>query len=133
MFNCIAIVMHFKLSTNTCKIKYLSYQLYYLMYFHQLCILHIFQTLHAAGQFEILRYWLTQLVPDKNNNKHKSIVIVKNKIIRKHQKIINFSEKIESLYTYVALVVFISNTIMICSIGFLIVTVSKRLLKIKKL
>lgn len=45
-------------------------------------------------------------------------------IIQKHQKIVSFSENIEYLYTYVALVQFVSNTVMICSLGFLIVTVS---------
>ncbi|KAL6429649.1 hypothetical protein ACFW04_007519 [Cataglyphis niger] len=43
------------------------------------------------------------------------------KIIQKHQKIIHFSENIECLYTYIALLQFVSNTIMICSLGFLIV------------
>jgi hypothetical protein len=81
--------------------------------------------LHAGGQLEILHYWLTQIAPHENENKHKSIVTLTNKIIQKHQKIINFSEKIESLFTYIALLLFVSNTIMICSIGFLIVTVSK--------
>jgi len=95
------------------------------MYFYQFCILHIFQTLHAAGQLDILCYWLTQFVPDKNENRHKAIVIEINKIIQKHQEIISFSEKIESLYTYIALLMFVSNTIMICSIAFLIVTVGK--------
>ncbi|KAL0134053.1 hypothetical protein PUN28_001140 [Cardiocondyla obscurior] len=45
-----------------------------------------------------------------------------NKIIRKHQKVISFSEYIEDLYTYIALVQFTSNTVLICSLGFLIVT-----------
>ncbi|XP_067206888.1 odorant receptor 4-like isoform X2 [Linepithema humile] len=79
-------------------------------------------TLHAGGQFEILCYWLTQLVPYENENKHKSIVPTTDKIIQKHQKIIHFAEKIESLYTYIALLQFTSNTIMICTLGFLIVT-----------
>ncbi|XP_067206887.1 odorant receptor 10-like isoform X2 [Linepithema humile] len=79
-------------------------------------------TLHAAGQIDILRYWLTQLVPRENENKHESIAITTNKIIQKHQKIINFSENIESIYTYIALLQFVSNTIMICSLAFLIVT-----------
>ncbi|KAL6429646.1 hypothetical protein ACFW04_007519 [Cataglyphis niger] len=73
--------------------------------------------LHAAGQIEILRYWLTQLASREN----KSIAITMKKIIQKHQKIIHFSENIECLYTYIALLQFVSNTIMICSLGFLIV------------
>ncbi|XP_011631564.1 putative odorant receptor 92a [Pogonomyrmex barbatus] len=54
--------------------------------------------------------------------KHNSIVIVMSKIIRKHQKIIHLSENIENLYSYIALLQFTSNTVMICSLGFLIVT-----------
>ncbi|XP_032669867.1 odorant receptor 13a-like isoform X2 [Odontomachus brunneus] len=80
-------------------------------------------TLHAAGQIDILRNWFTQLVPHANENKHKSINITLNQIIKKHQKIIYFSESIESLYTHVAFLQFGSNMIMICSLGFLIVTV----------
>lgn len=84
-----------------------------------------FQTLHAAGQIDILRYWLTQLVPRENENKCESIATTTRKIIRKHQKIIKFSENIESIYMYIALLQFVSNTIMICSLAFLIVTVSE--------
>lgn len=76
---------------------------------------------------DILRCWLTELVPKANVRKRESIVIMTNKIIRKHQKIIIFSEHIEDLYTYIALVQFASNTLLICALGFLIVTVSKML------
>lgn len=66
-----------------------------------------------------------QLVPRKEKYKQVPYHIITSKIIQKHQKIINFSENIESLYTYIALLQFVSNTIMICSIAFVIVTVSK--------
>lgn len=79
-----------------------------------------FQTLHAAGQIDILRYWLTQFTSHEN----KSIVITTRKIIQKHKKIINFSENIECLYTHIALLQFVSNTVMICCLCFLIITVS---------
>jgi len=71
-----------------------------------------------------MRQWLMQLVPRNNENKHELIVANTSKIIQKHQKIINFSKNIECLYSYIALIQFVSNTIMICSLGFLIVTVS---------
>lgn len=35
-----------------------------------------------------------------------------------------FSENIESLYSYIALMQFVSNTLIICSIGFVIASVS---------
>ncbi|KAF3054406.1 Odorant receptor 090 [Nylanderia fulva] len=71
-------------------------------------------TLHIGGQINILLYWLSEAGP---------IEIARiTKIIQKHQKIISFSEKIENLYSYIALLHFASNTIMICSLAFLIVT-----------
>lgn len=73
---------------------------------------------------DILHCWLINLVPKENEKKHESITT--DKIIQKHQKIINFSKNIENLYTYIALLQFASNTIMIC-LGFLIVSVSKKL------
>lgn len=45
-------------------------------------------------------------------------------LITKHQQIIVFSENIENLYTYIALMLFISDTLIICCLGFIIVTVS---------
>ncbi|XP_011155782.2 odorant receptor 4 [Solenopsis invicta] len=79
-------------------------------------------TLHVGGQMDILRCWLNELVPRENERRSESVVVTTNKIIRKHQKIISFSEYIEDLYTYIALVQFTSNTVLICSLGFLIVT-----------
>ncbi|XP_025073196.1 odorant receptor 4-like [Pogonomyrmex barbatus] len=78
--------------------------------------------LHIGGQIDILQYWLAQLTPEEMENKQLSVVIATQKIILKHQKIIQFSENIESLYTQIALMLFASNTMMICSLGFLIVT-----------
>lgn len=45
-------------------------------------------------------------------------------LITKHHRIIMFSENIENLYTYIALTLFISDTLIICCLGFIIVTVS---------
>ncbi|GAB1863069.1 Odorant receptor [Camponotus japonicus] len=76
--------------------------------------------LHAGGQLNILRYWLAKLI--LKENKHKSIAIIMEKIIQKHQKIIYFAKNVESLYTFIAFMQFVSNTVMICLIGFLIIT-----------
>ncbi|KAL6429633.1 hypothetical protein ACFW04_007515 [Cataglyphis niger] len=76
--------------------------------------------LHIGGQINILHCWLIELVFKKN--KLESIAITIKKIIRKHQKIIYFAKNVESLYTYIAFMQFVSNTIMICLIGFLIIT-----------
>lgn len=74
---------------------------------------------------DILRSWLTDFASNENGKKR--ALFTTNKIIEKHQRIINFSEKVENLYTYIALLQFASNTIMICSLAFLIVSVSKEL------
>ncbi|KAL6254497.1 hypothetical protein P5V15_014550 [Pogonomyrmex californicus] len=76
--------------------------------------------LHTVGQIEITRHWLVNLVSHENN--HTSFIETTSKIIEKHKKIINFSRNIESLYSYIALLQFVSNTLMICMLGFLIVT-----------
>jgi len=45
-------------------------------------------------------------------------------LIIKHQRIIVFAENIENLYTYIALMMLLSDTIIICCLGFIIVSVS---------
>ncbi|XP_025262840.1 odorant receptor 4-like isoform X1 [Camponotus floridanus] len=83
-------------------------------------VLLLILTLHIGGQLNILHRWLAKMI--FKENKHKSIAIIMKKIIRKHQKIIYFAKNVENLYTFIAFMQFISNTIMICIIGFLIVT-----------
>ncbi|XP_071642877.1 uncharacterized protein [Temnothorax longispinosus] len=82
-------------------------------------------TLHVGSQINILICWLGEVGSkdiEKTHDRHDSFVTVITKIVRKHQKIIYLSENIENLYSYIALVQFISNTVMICSLGFLVVT-----------
>ncbi|XP_025262763.1 odorant receptor 13a-like [Camponotus floridanus] len=50
------------------------------------------------------------------------LAIIMKKIIQKHQKIIYFAKNVENLYTFIACMQFVSNTVMICIVGFLIVT-----------
>ncbi|XP_011263780.2 odorant receptor 4 [Camponotus floridanus] len=76
--------------------------------------------LHIGGQMNILRSWLMDFT--SNESVKKRTIFTTNQIIEKHQRIINFSEKVENLYTYIALLQFASNTIMICSLAFLIVS-----------
>ncbi|XP_077261627.1 odorant receptor 4-like [Temnothorax americanus] len=79
-------------------------------------------TLHVGSQINILLCWLTEVGYKDINRTNESFFTGMAKIIRKHQSIINLSEKIENLYSYIALLQFTSNTLMICSLGFLIVT-----------
>ncbi|KAL0134068.1 hypothetical protein PUN28_001145 [Cardiocondyla obscurior] len=76
--------------------------------------------LHIGGQMDILHAWLINFAPQDSGRKHE--LITTDKIIQKHQKIINFSKNVENLYSYIALLQFASNTIMICSLAFLIVS-----------
>ncbi|XP_012061487.1 PREDICTED: odorant receptor 67c-like [Atta cephalotes] len=75
--------------------------------------------LHIGGQIDILREGLKKIFP-KNGKCNPSHFTIK-KIIKKHQKIITFSEHIEDLYTYIAVVLFVSDTLIICCLGFTIV------------
>ncbi|XP_024891706.1 odorant receptor 22c-like isoform X2 [Temnothorax curvispinosus] len=75
--------------------------------------------LHISGQIDILRKSVTEIFP-KEGKCSPSRSVVK-EIIKKHQKVIIFSEHIEDLYSYIALVVFVSDTLMICFLGFTIV------------
>ncbi|XP_070512758.1 uncharacterized protein [Cardiocondyla obscurior] len=81
--------------------------------------------MHIAGQINIVRRWLTKLEFSEDTGKDKSSPITMTKIIQKHKKIIRFSRNIQSLYMHIALVQFLLNTIMICALAFLVVTVSK--------
>ncbi|XP_018401491.1 PREDICTED: odorant receptor 13a-like [Cyphomyrmex costatus] len=75
--------------------------------------------LHVGGQIDILREKLLDILPKEKTSSVSMITI--SSIIRKHQNIIVFTGKIEDLYSYIALAQFISNTIVICCLGFIIV------------
>ncbi|XP_071568906.1 odorant receptor 67a-like [Temnothorax nylanderi] len=75
--------------------------------------------LHISGQIDILRKSVTEIFP-KEGKCSPSRSVVK-EIIKKHQKVIIFSEHIEDLYSYIALVLFVSDTLIICCLGFAIV------------
>ncbi|XP_011065038.1 PREDICTED: odorant receptor 67c-like [Acromyrmex echinatior] len=76
--------------------------------------------LHIGGQIDLMQQEVEEIFV-KDNKRDLSIIIVKS-LIDKHHKIIAFSESIESLFTHIALMQFFSNTLIICCIGFLIVT-----------
>ncbi|XP_067206895.1 odorant receptor 10-like isoform X2 [Linepithema humile] len=75
--------------------------------------------LHVGGQIDILRRWLMEIF--SKERKHPSLSTIK-RIIRKHQRIIIFSGYIEDLYSSVAMVVFVSDTLIICCLAFILVT-----------
>ncbi|XP_067205422.1 uncharacterized protein [Linepithema humile] len=76
--------------------------------------------LHIGGQIDLLREWLTKAF--SRNATHSMDGITIESIILKHQKIILFAENIENLYTYISMMMLLSDTLIICCLGFIIVT-----------
>ncbi|XP_011859582.1 PREDICTED: odorant receptor 82a-like [Vollenhovia emeryi] len=76
--------------------------------------------LHIGGQIDLLQHKVGEICP--TNNEYDLPITIVRPLINKHHKIIAFSENIESLFSNIALMQFISNTMIICCIGFLIVT-----------
>ncbi|KAG7207070.1 hypothetical protein KM043_000952 [Ampulex compressa] len=69
--------------------------------------------LHVGGQIDIIRQDLVRL----SSKGGKDI----GGLIERHREVIGFSRHIEQLFTYIALMQFVSNTVVICCLGFLIV------------
>ncbi|XP_071643180.1 odorant receptor 4-like isoform X1 [Temnothorax longispinosus] len=76
--------------------------------------------LHISGQIDILRKSVLELFPKENKcSTNRSMV---KRVITKHQNVITFSEHIEDLYSYISMVLFVSDTLLICCLGFTMVT-----------
>ncbi|XP_070150954.1 odorant receptor 10-like [Polyergus mexicanus] len=73
--------------------------------------------LHVSGQIDIVCRGLLELFSGKREYKDATSAI-----IRKHQDIIVLSDNIENLFSYIALLQFLTNTLVICGIAFAIVT-----------
>ncbi|XP_012063338.1 PREDICTED: odorant receptor 67c-like [Atta cephalotes] len=76
--------------------------------------------LHVSGQIDILRRELLTICGNGISQRDSIVTSVRLVIIR-HQKIITLSENIEELYSDIALMQFLSNTVVICCIGFTII------------
>lgn len=77
--------------------------------------------LHIGGQIDIIHQQLDGIC---TKDKYNLPTTVAKLLISKHYKIIAFSDNIENLFNNIALMQFVSNTVIICCIGFLVVTVS---------
>lgn len=66
---------------------------------------------------------MLKLPPDED--KHELRIATLRTLVNKHQRIIAFADSVENVFCYMALMQFLSNTLVICFLGFLIVTVSK--------
>ncbi|XP_066598341.1 odorant receptor 13a-like [Prorops nasuta] len=67
---------------------------------------------HISGQIDIIRERFISL--DRNSDSTFSIL---RSLVSKHQKLIIFSENIEHLFSYIALVQFLFLTLLICCLG----------------
>ncbi|XP_032669909.1 odorant receptor 4-like [Odontomachus brunneus] len=79
--------------------------------------------LYLGDQIDIICRCLTQMpqIPLGANVQQKDTIVVR-EIIRKHQSVIIFSQNIEALYTYIALILVVLNTLITCGLGFVLVT-----------
>ncbi|XP_011694669.1 PREDICTED: odorant receptor 13a-like [Wasmannia auropunctata] len=76
--------------------------------------------LHVSGQIDILRRQLLTICGNGTVQRDSIVASVRLLIIR-HQRIITLSDNIEELYSDIALMQFLSNTVVICCIGFTII------------
>ncbi|XP_032669904.1 odorant receptor 4-like isoform X2 [Odontomachus brunneus] len=76
--------------------------------------------LYLGDQIDIICKCLTEM-PQEENESSTNVTMLK-KIIRKHQNVIAFSENVESVYTYIALMLLLFNTLITCGLGFILVT-----------
>ncbi|XP_011148065.1 odorant receptor 85b isoform X2 [Harpegnathos saltator] len=74
--------------------------------------------LHIAGQIEIMCQGLLEMLVAKD----KPHIATLRDLVIKHQRIIKFADNIENVFCYTALLQFLSNTLVICFLGLLIVT-----------
>ncbi|KAF3054423.1 Odorant receptor 059 [Nylanderia fulva] len=76
--------------------------------------------LHVGGQIDIMCRGLVEISSDDDGFDLRTTTI--KALIRRHQRIIALSADIETLFSYIALMQFLWNTLVICCLGFLIVT-----------
>lgn len=92
-----------------------------------ICFFHVtryltFQILHVSGQIDIVCRGLFELFSGKHE--YKSYKRATGVVIRQHQDIIALSDNIENLFSFIALMQFFTNTLVICCIVFVLMTVS---------
>ncbi|XP_018047594.1 PREDICTED: odorant receptor 4-like [Atta colombica] len=74
-----------------------------------------FEVLHVSGQIDIMCQGLREI-----STTQKSHPSAMRSLIEMHQRIISLSKNIDNFFSFVALIQFVWNTIVICSIGIMI-------------
>ena len=82
-----------------------------------------FEVLHVSGQIDIMCQGLREI-----STTQKSHPSAMKSLIEMHQRIISLSKNIDNFFSFVALIQFVWNTLVICSIGIMIMIVSKNVL-----
>ncbi|XP_011870727.1 PREDICTED: odorant receptor 22c-like [Vollenhovia emeryi] len=75
--------------------------------------------IHICGQIDIFREKLTNIFSKYSAYSDETTLRT---LILKHQRIILFAENIDTLYTFISLMMLLSDTIIICCLGFIIAT-----------
>ncbi|XP_032669911.1 odorant receptor 13a-like [Odontomachus brunneus] len=75
--------------------------------------------MYLGDQIDIICTCLTKIPPGDNDRK--ANVVMMKEMIRKHQNVITFAENVEALYTYIALMLVVFNTLISCGVGFVLV------------
>lgn len=78
--------------------------------------------LHVSAQIDIMCHEFKNI--SENALLHDSTVSLFQMQIERHKKIISFSENIEELFSFIALMQVVWNTLVICFLGFIIIIVS---------
>lgn len=78
--------------------------------------------LHIGGQIDIIHQQLDKIC--SKDGEYGLPSAVARSLIVKHHKIIDFSDSIESLFSQIALMQFLSSIVIMCCIGFLVISVS---------
>lgn len=86
--------------------------------------------LYLGNQIDMICTRLTKMSQEEDESA--TNVTVLKEIIQKHQNVIVFSRNVESIYTYIALMLLLLNTLITCGLGFILVTVSSYEFKNKK-
>nr|XP_034175210.1 odorant receptor 67c-like [Osmia lignaria] len=76
--------------------------------------------LHLASQIEMVCERLTKILNDDNGEESRVPVI--NNIIMKHQRILDLSDNIDDVFTFISMIQFFFNTVVICFVSFILVT-----------
>ncbi|RLU25262.1 ObirOr5-V24 [Ooceraea biroi] len=82
-------------------------------------VLLVTLVLHVSGQIDIMQQNLIE-ISNKKYDRSIFLAVIKT-FIYKHQRIIILSENIENLFTHIALVQILWNTVVMCCTGFVII------------